>query len=443
MGYFNSNEVYGNGAHSWEGGSAGVLYTDRRKFYLNEMEMAGLYPDIAPFLAFSSESGIVHLDDPDFKLFVDDDNFVNQKFAVDGSPSTNWSGSSSAVGQTATFATDGYSALGAGNNLEGLEVEIWDTSSSPNVRKGVALITDYSSSSDTVTVKFIGNYGSNAGAIADDDEVFVIGNAQAEGSRSPETWNSQPSTVWNSAQIEKTKLEITGTLYSAALRGSKVNEFVRMQKNKMREHLIQRERKLLFGERAGGTGAPTSHLTDSNGKVIRTTAGMIPLFKQYGQTSGDAQNVFTVTAASYDYDQLVDDTQKIFQYIPTSGYMTAQVGGDMLSFWNKIGSNGFVGNMGADVRIAEKGTGTLGYNYKVLETPHGIIRLVWNPLLRGLYSGYMLINDSSTVQRGVYRSPEYQTAIHENDFDGQKDQYFSDEGLVVTDLRKNSLMTLA
>lgn len=439
MGYYSANEIHDGVAHSWEGGSAGILYQDRRKFYLNEMEMAGLYPNIAPFLAYSSEAGIVHLDDPDFKLFVEDDNYVNQQFTVKGSPSANWDGDSGDPGQVATFEADGFKAIGSGDNLKGLEVEIWNSANT--VRKGVGIVTGYNASGNTVTVKFIGNYGGNSGQLADDDNVYVIGNAQAEGSRSPESWHSQPSTVWNSAQIEKTSLEITGTLYEAALRGSKVNEFIRMQKNKMKEHLIQRERKLLFGERAGGTGSPTAHLVDDSGKLIRTTAGIVPLFNQYGKKTGSEQNVFDVES-DYDYDKLVDDTQKIFQHLPEAGYLSAQVGGDMLSFWNKIGSNGFVGNMGADVRIAEHGSGTLGYNYRALETPHGIIRLTWNPLLRGNYSGHMIITDKSTVQRGIYRAPKYETAIQENDFDGQKDQYFSDEGLVVTDLRKNSLMVL-
>lgn len=441
MAYYDGNEKYSGVADSYvgAGASAGVLYTDRRKFYLNEYEMAGLYPNVAPFLSFTTENGTVNLPDPDFKLFVDDDNYVNQQFAVNTTISTNWS--SPSVGDTATFNTDGYKALAPGENLKGLEIEIWDSTGS--TRKGVGLITDYSSTGDAVTVKFLGNAGSTGGALADNDVCYVIGNAQGEGTRSPKGWSSQPSTVWNSAQIEKTVMEITGTLYEMALRGSKVNELVRLQQNKMKEHLLQRERKMLFGERAGGTSAPTGHTVDANGNLVRTTAGMIPLFEQYGKTSGDDQNVFDVAVASYDYDQFVDDTQKIFQYIPSAGLMTAQTGGNALSFWNKLGANGFIGNIGATVQIGERGSGVIGYNYKVLETPHGMIRLVWNPLLRGIYAGHMLINDSETVKRGVYRTPQFQTAIQENDYDGQKDQYFSDEGLVVTDLRKNFLMKVA
>ena len=453
-GYY-GNEVYSGVAQSFEGQDTGILYTDRRKFYLDAVEFGTLYPNVAPFLAWSTGAGVINPDDPDWKNFTDDDDWMNQKFAVNGTPND---GTWAAAGDTINFNADGEVAIALGENLEGLVVEVWaQTGGSPTTLKGVGRVTSYvSGATDEITVKRLGSIGSGA-AVIDDDLVYVIGNAQAEGSGSPEAWSTQPQIVWNSAQIEKTPIEITGTLYEAALRGTKVNEFARMQASKAKEHMIQRERKLLFGVRQNGIGAPSAsagHHLDSAGKPIRTTMGMIPMFDSSigGVTSGEYQNVFTVTAATYDFDNFVDDTEKIFQYIPMDGFLTAQVGSQMMSFWNKIGSGaGFVGNTmnqiasaaGSGIAVGVHATGQIGYNYKTLETPHGVIRLVWNPLLRDRYAGKMLITDDSTIKRGVYRSPKYETAIHANDYDGQKDQYFSDEGLVVTSIRKNFLMNLA
>jgi hypothetical protein len=62
--------------------------------------------------------------------------------------------------------------------------------------------------------------------------------------------------------------------------------------------------------------------------------------------------------------------------------------------------------------------------------------------MRNNYAGHMVMLDKGTVNRVIYRNPAYQTAIQENDFDGQKDQFFSDEGIGVTNLKKNSMMVL-
>ena len=363
------------------------------------------------------------------------DTFVAQSFQIDTPGS--WSGSS--AGSTLTSTVDNFSALAEGENLVGLEVEIVDTDGSTSNAK--AIISAYDSSSG-VTFKSL---NTKHVALADGDTVYVIGNAQGEGTGSPTSWSTQPRVVWNSTQIEKTSLKITGTLYKMAkLRATKLNELVRLQQNKAREHVIQRERKLLFGERVNGNDAPLGHLTDSNGNLIRTTMGIIPAFETYGITSGDAQNVFTASVASYDFDDFVEDTAKMFQYIPNDGTLTAQCGMDAMNFWSKVGSGtGFIGNTGKTINISESGQGKIGYNYKELESPSGMIRLVWNPLLRNRYKGHMILLDKGTVNRVIYRDAMYQTAIQDNDYDGQKDQYFSDEGLGIQNLKKNSMMILS
>lgn len=59
-----------NDKYLYEGGASGVLFTDRRKFYLNENTFAELVPSATPFLSVAEQrmqtkSGLT---DPLFKM---------------------------------------------------------------------------------------------------------------------------------------------------------------------------------------------------------------------------------------------------------------------------------------------------------------------------------------------------------------------------------------
>ena len=105
------------------------------------------------------------------------------------------------------------------------------------------------------------------------------------------------------------------------------------------------------------------------------------------------------------------------------------------------GTTGMAGNSGWTVNIGDMKRDSLGFNYKVLETPHGMLQLIPTPALRGAYNGYMLIVDDDNMFHAQYRSPMYQTNIKsDNAFDAVKDQYFSDEGIGITLIESHNLM---
>jgi hypothetical protein len=430
-------------AGSWDGTTSGVLFTDRRDFYINPHEVAMLYSSVAPFTAFSSQMPTIMSADPDYKMFEADDHFVNQRFLINDSTPAVWS-SSGAVGATAAMdATDGYVALKVGDHLEGLEVEIRHPTT--GALKSIAVITDVTSGA--VTFKHLGNPEQSdnaADTIEDNDIVYVIGNIRSEGDTSPDAWNTQPRVVWNSAQIQKTPLQVTGTLLKAALRGGWNSELARLRVQKGMEHTLQKERTFLYGMRADGNGAPSSMLTDgTSGQPMRSTLGVIPALNKYGITSGDDQNVFSITAGNYDYDQFVDDSGKWFEYAP-QGRLTLMAGLDLMNFFHKIeAGNGFLGNSNASVQIGARETGTLGYSFREVTTPAGIVEIVYNPTLRYYYSGHGVLLAPDTIQRVQYRASEYQAGIQANDADYVKDQYFSDEGIMITNLKKLSLLKLS
>ena len=56
--------------HQYTGGTTGVLYTDRRNFYLKPSKYAELFPNVTPFLTFTMRANFrTGLQDPVFKLF--------------------------------------------------------------------------------------------------------------------------------------------------------------------------------------------------------------------------------------------------------------------------------------------------------------------------------------------------------------------------------------
>ncbi len=431
-------------AGSWDGTASGILYTDRRDFYINPHEVAMLYSSVAPFTAFSAQLPMIQSADPDYKMFEADDHFVNQRFLInDGSPAT-WS-SDADVGETAAMDdADGFVAMKEGSNLEGLEVEIRDPDD--NTLRSISVITDVTGTA--ITFKHLGNPEASdnlATTIEDNDVVYVIGNIRAEGDTSPESWSTQPRVVWNSAQIMKTPLQVTGTLLKAALRGGWNSELARLRVQKGMEHAIQKERTLLFGMRADGNGAPSSEmLTDgTSGQPMRSTLGIVPAMNKYGITSGDDQNIFSIVAGDYDYDTFVDQSGKWFEYNPGQK-LTLMAGQTLINFFHKIeDGSGFLGNSGASVQMGVREVGGIGYSFREIYTPSGTVELVYNPTMRYNYAGYGILLAPDTIQRVQYRSNEYQAGIQANDADYVKDQYFSDEGVMIKNLKKVSLLKLA
>ena len=429
--------------------ASGVLYTDRRDFYIDPQVVKELWTDVAPFTTVISNKETRQTNDPVFKMFEHRNPWVKQKFAFNagvaiGDPDT---GATSAV-----IAVDGIVGLEAAATAswQGLIVEAWDATET--TRKAVLLIIDADGGSD-VTCKALWTSDDGAYTTVDGDICHVIGNAQGEGEESPEAWADELEVVWNSCQIFKTPLEITGTLLQASLRGES-SELARLRLQKNQEHKMQKEKAFLYGVRgdaagAGGTNLGSGNTFDDFGRTgvgggkVRTTYGIVSALNAYGAASGDDQSLFTIDS-SYKYGDFVDDMEKVFQYVPTSGVKRAFCGAGALGYWSKMaGSEGFAGGSGWTVNLSDMKRDTLGFNYKVLETPHGILQLIPTPALRGPNNKYMLIIDEDNMFHAQYRSPMYQTNIKTNNaYDGVKDQYFSDEGIGIQLIESHNLFKI-
>ena len=389
-------------------GASGVLYTDRRDFYVSPNVVKELWTDVAPFTTVISNKETRKVPDPIFKMFEHRNPWVKQLFLCNGDTDNLDSDNTT----NTTVTVDGASNCSIDDSLIGMICEVW--TDGYGTKKGIVRVDSVTSSTVVVVNTLWTSTGSDI-ALADDDIFLIIGNAQGEGTTSPEAWADELEVVWNSTQIFKTPLQITGTLLAASLRGES-SELARLRAQKNQEHKMQKEKAFLFGKRVGGTGldlqdGSTSDsfadggVLDSDGNLVRTTYGIV------------------------------------FQYVPEAGVKRAFVGAGALGYWSKMaGTTGMAGNSGWTVNLSDMRRDSLGFNYKILETPHGILQLIPTPALRGPYNKYMLVVSDENLFHAQYRSSMYQTNIKtDNAFDGVKDQYMSDEGVGISLIESHHL----
>ena len=427
--------------------ASGVLYTDRRNFYVDPQVTKELWTDVAPFTTLISNQEQRDVSDPLFKMFEHRNPWIKQEFQS----ATDVASRSAADAESDNMDIDNIVGLSANadSSYVGLVCEVWD--STKTTKRGNAII---SSVVDSNTIKFK-VMGDAAIDVADNDFFVVVGNAHGEGSSAPDAWSDEIGVVWNSTQIFKTPLQITGTLEAAVLRGE-TSELARLRRMKAQEHKMQKEKAFLFGKRVGGTGLDLQDgsssdsfadggRTDADGNLIRSTYGVISALENYGISSAtdDDQNIFTIDG-SYGYGDFVDDMEKVFQYIPETGVKRAFVGAGALGYWSKMaGSSGLSGNSGWTVNLGDMKRDGLGFNYRVLETPHGLLQLIPAPALRGPYNKYMVVVTDENLFHAVYRPSMYQTNIKtDNAFDGVKDQYMSDEGVGIQLIESHHLFKI-
>jgi len=428
-------------------GGSGVLYTDRRDFYIKPNVVKELWTDVTPFTTvIANQNTISGMSDPTFKMFEHRNPWVNQTLTL-GTDSANIApGADSALLKVKSSSNVG----GSGSHWVGLEVDI-ATSAGALLGQGVIKSWDNdfddsgSGTEPGIVITVLNSYDAGGIDFADDCVATVIGNAHGEGTNSPEAWSDDLSVVYNSCQIFKTPLEITGTLLEASLRGES-KELARLRTMKSQEHKIQKERAFLFGANPKGISGGFSDIeavADAGGKAVRSTMGIVSALKKYGNSSGDAQNVFASSDIDT-YPEFVDAMEKIFQYVPTAGIKRAFVGPGALGYFSKQGGGtndqGWAKGSSWTVNLGDMKRDALGFNYRMLETPHGMLQLIPTPAFRYNYSKHMLIVDDDNLFHAQYRAPQFQASIQANDYDGVKDQYMSDEGIGISLLESHALM---
>ena len=431
----------------YTGTTTGVLYTDQRDFYLKPRQFAELFKNVSPFTTFLMKANFrTGLADPVFKLFEHKAPWERQYMTTTSAVACTAAatGAGTEVGPFTFDAAYGLpftstSTPAISSALANTLWEVWD--SAGETLRGNLILTD----AVAATQADFKNMTETAFTTVSGDRFVMIGNAQEEGIVAPEAWHDELKVVWNQCQIHRTAVEITGTLAQASLRGAN-KELARLRASKMAEHKIGIEKSLLFGASPLGTNlsegdtfTDLDKLTGLADKTSRATVGLLRALQLYGATTGDYKSVFTVTSAST-YGDLVDILETVFQYVPMSGVKDSFCGAGALGWWSKRAmekASGFVINQdSAERNIA-------GQKVRTLITPHGDLNLIMTHSLKYEHKNQMLMADPTNLEYVQYRPSKFSTNIKTDDgYDGVKDEYFSDSGIGITNIKAHQLINI-
>jgi hypothetical protein len=297
--------------------------------------------------------------------------------------------------------------------------------------------TNTSISAKCVALSNSANDSSNYNDVADNDECQVIGTSFQEGSGSPDVWSSEVEDDFGYTQIFKTAAELTNTARATNYRGY-ADEWQRVWAMKLREHKVDIERAMLFSHRARVDGY--QYTEGVVGHILKNATAA----SSASYTSGAPYHL-TMASTSFTYDQLLGDLQVIFD--PARGGQSdklALASLPVVTYMNKMANGaGFVDlSIGGDsmrysMDVIQR-EGSFGHSIMQIDTIHGALSLVKEPLFRGIASGFLLMVDMSQcayrplVGNGVNRDTHVITNVQQADEDLRKDMIMTEAGLEVT-----------
>ena len=307
-----------------------------------------------------------------------------------------------------------------------------------------AIITAINSST-SIDIKWLTNPGSDADPAAFTTEAAqlgqatVIGTAFAEGTGAPDVWSQELDHDYGYTQIFKTACEMSNTARATVYKGY-ADEWQRIWNLKLREHKVDIERAMLFGQRASSGGI--NYTEGICGHIMANGQSQtIEDNEQLVYTEGQAY-LKTVQASSLTYDVLLRDLEVVFD--PARGGNTSKLALaslPVISLFNKLGDGvGFIGDtIGGGARYNfEASKGSFGHKIMKIDTVHGDISLVREPLFRKGAGEFMCLVDLDHVAyrplvgNGVNRDTAITTNVQQADEDLRKDLILTEAGLEVT-----------
>ena len=411
-----------------------------RRLYDFGDRVAELSPDESPFFVYLSKVGKVPTTDSQFRFLENRSkiSWTDRSFVI----STNLAAVSAGAIVTATLSA-AQSWL-----VKGMVIAVQsDTGNSGAPNHATARIEAVNSST-SIDIKWLTNPGSDADAGAD-AKAQVIGSSFAEGSGAPDVFSQELDHDYGYTQIFKTACEMSNTARATVYRGY-ADEWQRIWNMKLREHKVDIERAMLFGQRAsvGGiqyTEGIAGHIMANGQSQTKEDA------EQLEYTEGQAY-LKTVAAGSLTYDVLLKDLEVVFD--PARGGSQSKLALTSLpvmSLFNKLGDGvGFVGDtMSSKVPYQfDRSQGSFGHKITKIETIHGDISMVREPLFRGLAAEFMCLVDLDHVSyrplvgNGVNRDTSIETNVQAPDEDLRKDMILTEAGLEVSLPETHALINL-
>ena len=434
----------GNTVPSAVGASA-----DLRRIHNFGDRVAELSPEESPFFVYLNKVAKVPTNDPVFRFlenrskvdwtsrnfFVNTDgsgsaltnvtagstNDIYVETAVDSTVAVDWL----VKGMVFAVETDKTAQSQVIFRIEGVDVQ-------SNETKLTAKCISLSASASDAT-----NYND----IANEDECQVIGTSFGEGTGSPDVWSSQLDDDFGYTQIFKTAAEMTNTAIATNYRGY-ANEWQRIWNLKLREHKVDIERAMLFSMRARQDSVQYSegivgHILANNASVVAA-----------GSASYTAGSAYMLSSAigTLTYDNLLSDFETIFD--PARGGNKSKLGlasRPVISYLNKVGATSFIdGSLDATNTQnrynfdAIQREGSFGHSIMQINTVHGDLSVVQEPMFRGIASGYLAMVDLDHVAyrplvgNGLNRDTHIITNVQQADEDLRKDMIVTEAGLEIT-----------
>ena len=416
-------------------GSAASGYHTRRLFNFSD-RVAELAPEESPFFVYLSKVAKVPTDDPQFRFLEDRTkvSMTDRGFLLSGSHSI------PAAGSTLSYTVDTSGGASVDWLVKGMvfAVDYTENAAPETIIVRVESAPVDAGSTTTFTGKTISAVdGAETGA--DNAKCQVIGTSYAEGTGAPDVWSEELDNDYGYTQIFKTACEMSNTARATRYRGYS-DEFQRTWNLKLREHKIDIERAMLFGQRASTGGI--QYTEGICGHVIKNgTANVDDSALSY---SSGAPYFRSSTAAQLTYDRILSDFEIV--YDPARGGTDSKLALaslPVLTFFNKLGDGLFidssVGYSNSAMRYnVDQKDGRFGHKVLAVETIHGTMNMVKEPLFRNFASGFLMMVDLDHVAyrplvgNGVNRDTQVQTNVQSADEDLRKDMILTEAGLEVS-----------
>jgi len=411
----------------------------RRKHDFGD-RVAELSPEESPFFVYLSKVSKVPTTDPVFRFLENRSkiDWTNRSFTADSALGSLAAGVSGQVAFDSSGAAVDYLIKGMV-----VAVEVVDGKSHAIVRLD-SVTHETTQSTCQVTCLSVGNSSeSGYDAIADGDKAQIIGTAFEEGSGSPDVWSKSLDDDFGYTQIFKTACEMTNTAIATNYRGY-ANEWQRIWNLKLREHKVDIERAMLFGQKGRQNGVQSSAGLVGD-IIVRTQAGTP------GSLSYSSGNPYFAAAASTSitYDTILSDMEVFFD--PARGGSSSKLalaGLPVISYFNKLGANSFQDVSAGDTAGTTNNPayqynmnardGAFGHKVQMINTVHGDLNLIREPLFRGMSGGMLLLADMNQlayrplVGNGLNRDTSITTNVQQADEDLRKDMILTEAGLEIT-----------
>lgn len=244
---------------------------------------------------------------------------------------------------------------------------------------------------------------------ASGSELFLVANAQAEGSTLREMKFPQIVTQYNYVQIVTDEFGVTGT--EAATEHYSGPERARLQKKFGIEHSRKLDQVFWFGTR------------DISG--TQRFCGGIKHFLATNVTV-DADG----TLAQSEWEAFL---RTAFRYGSSR----------KVAFCSPRAISVIEGYARSNIRVVNDRAETFGIRMSQYVTGHGEVSLVRVPWWQdsNVYNGYCFVIDMDSVKKRPLRQTRLQLNVHAPDYDGFKDRYLTESSLQVIHERRHALLT--